>query len=325
MHPLTFLTFLLALATGFITLAWVSRRSHHHYSPVTESLISPLLFYNLWILTWLLRQYADTSLGAGLPIAFVRPLMAGLIWTSMLAAILWGSSYLSFTLRVTHAAPPQHQLRRTRRGAYALMGLSGLACLVLLALGWDPLIRALSRGLSSLIFLTVAIFSLRLFFSAHRQRNDSSWQNLRILGASYSIIFVLLTAFVWWNRFWPITPRAAFISINLGLEITYNLVTVLWIHFFDRTLPVQATLPAPLPMKARGPSLLDGYGISKREMEVIQLICQGQTNQEIADALFISLKTVKDHNYRIFQKTGVRNRVELVQLAQDPLRSEQTG
>ncbi|MCK4679003.1 MAG: LuxR family transcriptional regulator, partial [Bacteroidales bacterium] len=35
---------------------------------------------------------------------------------------------------------------------------------------------------------------------------------------------------------------------------------------------------------------------------------------EIADALFISLQTVKDHNYNIYLKTGVRNRVELVNM-----------
>lgn len=47
-------------------------------------------------------------------------------------------------------------------------------------------------------------------------------------------------------------------------------------------------------------------------MEVIELICQGHTNKEIADLLFISVETVKDHNYKIFQKTGVKNRTQLV-------------
>lgn len=56
------------------------------------------------------------------------------------------------------------------------------------------------------------------------------------------------------------------------------------------------------------------YEISKREREVIQLICKGQTNQEISDALFISLQTVKDHIHRIFIKTGVKNRVQLTNM-----------
>jgi DNA-binding CsgD family transcriptional regulator len=60
--------------------------------------------------------------------------------------------------------------------------------------------------------------------------------------------------------------------------------------------------------------LAEKYNITKREKEVIGLICQGKTNKEIADKLFISVETVKDHNYKIFQKTGVKNRTQLVNL-----------
>ena len=67
MPPLMFLTFLVALGTGFMSLAWMSRRSHHLYSPLTESLIAPLLLYNLWVLIWFVRQYTETTLLGGLP------------------------------------------------------------------------------------------------------------------------------------------------------------------------------------------------------------------------------------------------------------------
>ena len=50
--------------------------------------------------------------------------------------------------------------------------------------------------------------------------------------------------------------------------------------------------------------LVEKYGISKREEEVIHLISEGKTNKEIADALFITLQTVKYHNYNIYLKTG---------------------
>ena len=63
--------------------------------------------------------------------------------------------------------------------------------------------------------------------------------------------------------------------------------------------------------------LEEKYHITKREKEVINLICMGKTNKEIADQLFISVDTVKDHNYKIFQKTGVNNRTQLVKLVND--------
>lgn len=56
------------------------------------------------------------------------------------------------------------------------------------------------------------------------------------------------------------------------------------------------------------------FGISKREEEIIQQICQGKSNKEISENLFIALQTVKDHVYRIFLKTGVKNRIQLSNL-----------
>lgn len=65
-------------------------------------------------------------------------------------------------------------------------------------------------------------------------------------------------------------------------------------------------------------ALLDKFGISKRENEVISLICRGKTNYEIGEELFISLQTVKDHTSRIYKKAGVKNRVQLTNLFRDP-------
>lgn len=56
------------------------------------------------------------------------------------------------------------------------------------------------------------------------------------------------------------------------------------------------------------------YQISKREWEIVEKICEGLTNKQISDTLFISLQTVKDHSHHIYKKTGVKNRVQLVNL-----------
>jgi len=67
------------------------------------------------------------------------------------------------------------------------------------------------------------------------------------------------------------------------------------------------------------------YGLSKREREVAVLLCRGRTNQEIADELFVALQTIKDHNYRIFQKVGVRNRTELARRLTRPAADDDGG
>ena len=59
--------------------------------------------------------------------------------------------------------------------------------------------------------------------------------------------------------------------------------------------------------------------MTKREAEVIELICEGKSNKEIAAALFISLQTVKDHIYSVFKKTDVKSRIQLANLIQEYL------
>lgn len=56
---------------------------------------------------------------------------------------------------------------------------------------------------------------------------------------------------------------------------------------------------------------VDGCGISPREAEILALLVQGKTNQEIASASFISLRTVETHLYNVFRKCGVKSRLEL--------------
>ena len=50
--------------------------------------------------------------------------------------------------------------------------------------------------------------------------------------------------------------------------------------------------------------------LTEREMEVLQLIAQGKSNQEIADELFIGIKTVKYHLTNMFSKLGVEDRTQ---------------
>ncbi|MBN1686751.1 MAG: winged helix-turn-helix transcriptional regulator [Spirochaetales bacterium] len=57
--------------------------------------------------------------------------------------------------------------------------------------------------------------------------------------------------------------------------------------------------------------------ISKRECEVLSLMAGGMSNQEIADALFISLGTVKWHVNNIFSKLDVKNRTSAINRARE--------
>jgi two-component system response regulator DegU len=56
---------------------------------------------------------------------------------------------------------------------------------------------------------------------------------------------------------------------------------------------------------------------TKRELEMIPLICGGKQNKEIADELFINIKTVETHRHNLFLKTNCKNVVEFVNFCRD--------
>jgi DNA-binding NarL/FixJ family response regulator len=55
--------------------------------------------------------------------------------------------------------------------------------------------------------------------------------------------------------------------------------------------------------------------LTPRELEVLKLIAEANTNKQIADALFISIKTVERHRQNILDKLGMSDRVELTRYA----------
>lgn len=57
--------------------------------------------------------------------------------------------------------------------------------------------------------------------------------------------------------------------------------------------------------------------LSEREREVLKLIAEGYTNKEIADMIFLSVKTVETHKAHIMDKLELRSRAELVRYALD--------
>jgi len=68
--------------------------------------------------------------------------------------------------------------------------------------------------------------------------------------------------------------------------------------------------PQPRPAEPALQPLVDP--LSPRELEVLQLIAQGLSNQAISERLFLAVNTVKGHNRRIFEKLAVKRRTEAV-------------
>lgn len=60
---------------------------------------------------------------------------------------------------------------------------------------------------------------------------------------------------------------------------------------------------------------IEKTGLSKRELEVLQLMAEGLSNEEIAERLYVSLNTIKTHTSRVFEKLDVKRRTQAIEKA----------
>lgn len=83
----------------------------------------------------------------------------------------------------------------------------------------------------------------------------------------------------------------------------------------DRTMAGESIYPDNTPSLKLG--VADSGQFSDRELEVLRLVVAGETDAAIAEKLFISVRTVKQHIQSMRDKTGFRNRTELAVRARE--------
>ncbi len=277
-----FLFALMIGAAGTALALWIPRRSG------PRGLAGQLVCFNLLLLINLLYAYAiqaGTNLSP-LDIAYHAVSIAlKLLWitfyVSMVASMVWAAvpklRWIGAVLTVLWVAAVGEAGLRPQ--SHLLVGVHQGVEVAVLVSAWcatfAPMIRARRRPLPRLVLFLAVVWT----FAALSIGVQSAWP------ATRDTLLAL-------NALWILAYNGGFC---LALRRSWN-------------------GPAAAPDPDWG-ALVRRHDLSARERDIVQLICQGKRNQEIADALFLSLQTVKDYNHRIFRKLGVRNRVELVNRA----------
>lgn len=98
-----------------------------------------------------------------------------------------------------------------------------------------------------------------------------------------------------------------------------------WIYFLVHVLPLavlwryhqgdEVAFGSAKPEGLDLSSVIQEFGLTPREREILAQVIGGQSNKEISDTLFISPNTVRNHIYNIYKKMGVKNRLQLVALS----------
>jgi len=151
--------------------------------------------------------------------------------------------------------------------------------------------------------LLIHLLFLLTFVLAKKETNVATEIGFRKLEAVVFVTIVLISsaAMSFFNVF-------GFISICISIALTF--AAGIYLPFIVRFQNRFSEYSKNMDFEA----FCEAYEISNREAEIIIEICSGKTNKAIADKLFITLQTVKDHNHRIFTKTGVKSRVQLSNL-----------
>ncbi len=84
----------------------------------------------------------------------------------------------------------------------------------------------------------------------------------------------------------------------------------------ERVVVKEVAVPA-LSSFVADPARREALGITKRELEILELIAEGLSNREIAERICVSENTVKTHSSRLFDKLNAKRRTQAVQLGKE--------
>ncbi len=128
------------------------------------------------------------------------------------------------------------------------------------------------------------------------------------------ISLIILMLFLYLDHFF-ILWRLYFNPLNTIMNWLNLFFYIIWntffLVFFVRSV---SKLPDSLLNISLEPSFIQKYNLTGREVEIVEMLIQGKSNGFISEKLFLSVRTVKNHIYKIYQKTGVKSRISLAYL-----------
>ena len=206
------------------------------------------------------------------------------------------------------------------------VGLSCIGFLLMYVADFVPWISYISCALIG--FGMVACQMVPLYGLVLMKSYPSRYLSPIIIGLALVAVLVqggMVEAF----RSAPSMLFLAYAVVMVILAILYLQVEPYFLYTMRRKIPEEVQLSAAEPVKQEMPEQEEESApaaetlsadspfavLSKRELEVVDLIARGYSNAEIANVLVISVHTVNDHTKKIYRKLNVHSRLEVAALA----------
>ena len=156
-------------------------------------------------------------------------------------------------------------------------------------------------------FLYTFFASVLIFFPRKERSVIHNYDRKRIAGAILIIMFLQSLPLLFYNSqpYIGIIFILTFFAGNTFLPIYLNYGTLFTVFTIGQIKDLSFE------------EFCKKFEVSPRETDIVREICNGLSNKEISDKLFISLQTVKDHTHRIYVKTNVKSRVQLIYLVKE--------
>jgi DNA-binding CsgD family transcriptional regulator len=155
----------------------------------------------------------------------------------------------------------------------------------------------------------ISIYILITYFLFHKRQEDPLKRKMISSGLVF-YFYILIDTFLINQMIYLKGFYSFFIWMSMGINL-------FWIVFLNGLAAVIIRTCRESFSEGAGADedFIRKYNLTSREAGIVSQVINGKSNKEIAESIFLSIKTIKNHIYKIFQKTGVRNRLELTLLA----------
>lgn len=184
-----------------------------------------------------------------------------------------------------------------------------IMCVVIAGPVWRRILLALNGAYAMMVLLFGGVHfvvSFRTQEKGYRRNGALFFSGMLVLYMVWVMIFDFLN----------VHQIGGFISTGVVIDplfIVYCFLDIAVICFFFKKDPLSLfATQNENQQEAQLVAFAGEKSLTKRESEVLVLVCNGMNNPEIAQALYISENTVKRHLNNIFQKAEVKNRYELI-------------